>query len=141
MPYQPTETARNRTIPLLLMPPELATKIFCQLSSFSGVFALSATCHQLRYIWFSNVTPIYSHVAPRSVTCATQARKFLTEQGARAVDYSLSAKDVVQLVQNSRVVERAIRQFEREIVCRVRSKLKKHKPMIHGWSLYSDIGW
>ena len=141
MPSQPAEGARNRTISLLLMPPELVTRIFCQLSSFSDVFALSATCHRLRYIWFANVTPIYSHVAPRSIASATQARKFLIDQGAPAVDYPLSAKDVVQLVQNSRVVERAIRQFEREIVCRVRSKLKLYKTIMHGLSLFSDIGW
>lgn len=140
MPSQPAEAAHNRTISLLLMPPELVTKIFCRLSSFSDVFALSATCRQLRYIWFSNVTPIYSHVAPRSIACATQARKFLNDQGALAVDYSLSAENVVQLVRNSSVVEKAVQQFEREIVCRVRSKLKHYKTIMHGLSLYSDIG-
>jgi hypothetical protein len=121
---QPAEAARNRTMCLTLMPPEIVTKIFCQLPSFSDVFALSATCHQLRHIWLSNVTPIYTHVGPRSIACETQARKFLIDQGGPVLDCPMSAKDVIRMVQNSRVVEKAIRQFEREIVCRVKSKLK-----------------
>lgn len=127
MPSQPVESEGKRTICLSLLPPELAIEIFRQLPSFSDVFALSATCHQLRNIWLEHLTPIYNHVAPRSIACETQAREILIDQGGPAFGCRLSAKDVVRMVQNSRIVEKAIREFERKFVCRVKSKPKENQ--------------
>lgn len=97
------------------MPPEVATNIFCHLPSVSDVFALSAVCHRLRDLWLKNVTPIYNHVAPRSIPCESAARRFLGDQGGPGLGSPMSAKDVVRMVRNAAVVENAIRQFEREI--------------------------
>lgn len=138
---QPVQAAGNRTIDLLSMPPELVNKIFCQLPSFSDVFGLSATCHQLRHVWSSNVTLIYTHVGPRSIACEPQARDFLIYQDGPALDCPMSAKDVAHMVQNSRVVEKAIRQFEREIVCRVKSKPKHKECLVSNLNKYADIKW
>ena len=115
----------SRTGYLTLMPPELVIKIFCQLSSFSDAFALSTTSHRFQHIWLSNVDIIYCHVAPRSIACESEARDFLAVQDGPALNSPMSAKDVLRIIQNARVVDKAIRQFEREIVSRVRSKFRQ----------------
>lgn len=107
---------------LSLLPAELTTEIFCLLPSLSDVFALAAICRQFRYVWTSNVTRIYHQVAPRSIPCERYARRFRADQGGPAVEcWKLSPADVVCMVRNACVVEKAIIQFEREIVRRVRS--------------------
>jgi hypothetical protein len=118
----PVEVARSSTSYLTSLPSELVIEIICQLPSFSDIFALSATCHQIRHIWIFNVMLIYTRVASKSIACHSHARKFLVEKGGPALDSPMSAKDVIQMVRNSRVVEKAVQQVEREIVCRVASK-------------------
>jgi len=104
------------------LPAELTTEIFCLLPSLSDVFAVAATCHQFRYVWMTNVTQIYHQVAPRSIPCERYARRFRADQGGPAMEcWKLSPGDVVCMVRNACVVEKAILQFEREIVRRVRS--------------------
>ena len=99
-------------------------KTFCLLPSFSDALALAATCRRLRNVWITNVGPIYSHVAPRSIPCERYARRFLADQGGPAVNVStLSDKDVLRMLRNSCVVEQAILQFEKEIVSRVKGTL------------------
>ena len=102
------------------MSAEIITEIFCQLPSFADVFALETTCTRFRYVWTTNVTPIYGRVAQRSIPCERHAHSFLADQGGPPLDGVLSAGDVVRMVRNTRVVENAILQFEREIVCRVK---------------------
>ncbi|MCJ1296583.1 hypothetical protein MMC34_008149 [Xylographa carneopallida] len=111
----------NRHPSLSIMPPEVASNIFCQLSSFSDVFALSAVCCRLRDIWLESVNPIYHQIAPRSIPCERAARRFLVDQDGPDLGSPMSAKDVVRMVRNANVIEKAILQFEREIVRRVRS--------------------
>jgi hypothetical protein len=65
---------------------------------------------------------IYIRVTPKSIACPSHARKFLVEKDEPVLNSSVSVKDVVQLIRNSRVMKRAVQQFEREIVCRVASK-------------------
>ena len=104
------------------MPPEVATNIFCQLPSFSDVFALSAVCLRLRHLWLENVNPVYNRIAPRVIPCNSAARRFLVDQDGPGLESPMSAKDVVRMVRNACVVEKAILQFEREIVRRVRGE-------------------
>ena len=107
--------------PLLSMPVELMTKIFGVLPSFFDVIALAATCRRLRHIWTTNVTSIYSQVS-RSIPCERYARRFLTDQGGPATSFpTLSARDAMCIVRNSCVVEKAIHQFEWDVVCRINS--------------------
>ena len=107
---------------LSTLPPEVATNIFIQLPSLPDVIALSSTSHRLQDLWSQNVNLIYSNVAPKSITCEAAARRFLVDQGGPNLTHSMSAKDVVRLLQNAAVVDGAILQFEREIVSRVRSE-------------------
>lgn len=122
MPLISVQAASGSEATLFSMPAELITGTFCLLASFSDVLALAATCHRLRHIWTTNVPPIYVKVAPRSIPCNRYARSFLTDQGGPALDGpALSAGDVVRMVRNSHIIEKAIFQFEREIVPWVQS--------------------
>jgi hypothetical protein len=104
------------------MPPEVATNIFCQLPSFPDVFALSRVCHRLRELWLMNVNSIYNEIAPRSIPCINAAGRFLVVHDGLSLESPIAAKDVVRMLRNADVVEKAILQFEREIVSRVKSK-------------------
>ena len=106
-----------------MMPPEVATNIFCQLPSFSDVFALSAVCCRLRHLWLENVNAVYNQIAPRTIPCERVARRSLVDQDGPGLGSPMSAKDVVRMVRNAGIIESAILQFEQQIVCRVRSKL------------------
>lgn len=102
---------------LLSIPPELITRILCQLPSFTDVFVFAATCHRLRDIWTSSSAAVYTEVAPRCIPCLPRARILLADQGRIDPDSpQVSAKDVVQMVHNAHVVDHATEHFEREIV-------------------------
>ena len=123
MQMPPSQAAKDIESPLLSIPVEVVTKVFTLLPSFFDVLVLAATCRQLRRIWTANVTTIYSQVAPRSISCEHYARRFLADQGGPATDYpTLSAKDVLCMLRNSCVTEKAMLQFEKDLVHRVKSK-------------------
>ena len=61
-------------------------------------------------------------VALSSIACQQHARRFLIDQGGPAWEAPLSKGHLVRMAMNADVVEKAVIQFEREIVCRVRSK-------------------
>ena len=105
------------------IPAELLIKIYGFLPSFTTAFALAATCHRLRRIWLENAAAIYPHLAARSIPCETHARQFLADQD-RSVgqDPALSALGVRRIMRNAQIIEKAIKQFEEEIVCKVKSK-------------------
>ena len=69
------------------------------------------------------MNPVSRQIAPRSIPCQRAARRFLIDQAGPGLGSPVSAKDVVCMVRNAGVIEKAILQFEREIVRRVRSKL------------------
>lgn len=122
MPPVLVRAASDSNDALSSMPAELITVIFCLLPSFSDVIALAATCHRLRHIWTTNTTTIFINVAPRGIPCHRYARNFLTDQGGPALDSpTLSAEDVVRMVRNSHIVEKAVFQFEKEIVPWIKS--------------------
>ena len=116
------QAANDSNGPLLSIPVELMTEILSALPSFFDVLALAATCRQLRHIWTTNVTSIYSQVASRSVPCERYARRFLADHGGLATSFSTpSARDALCILRNSCVVEKAILKFEKDIVCRIQS--------------------
>ena len=106
---------------LLMLPPEVITNIFCLLPSFCDVFTLSAACHGFRRMWCENTNQIYNAIAPRSIPCESSARRFLVDQERRSLDSLMYTHNVVDIVRDADVVEKAILQFEREVVGRVRS--------------------
>ena len=117
---------------LLSIPEELVTKIFSLLPSFFDILALAATCRRLRHTWATNVTSIYSQVASRSIPCERYARRFLTDQGGPATNCpTLSARDVICMLRNSCIVEKAILHCEEHIVCKVRCKFYAPVQYIH----------
>ena len=106
---------------LLLLPNEIIVKLFCHLSSLSEVLALAAVIRALRLIWTGNITHIYYQVAPQSISCERHARKFREDQrGSFFESCPMSAQDVICIARNSRIVEKSVLQFEREIVCKVK---------------------
>ena len=113
----------NRPVSLSTMPPEVAINIFCQLPSFSDVFALSAVCLRLRHLWLENVNPIYKQIGPRSIPCERAARRFLVGPG---MEFPMTAKDVIRMVQNASVIEDTILQFEREVLMSENSELNSN---------------
>ena len=123
---------------LSTVPPEVATDIFSQLPSLADVLALSRTSHRLQDVWLQNVNPVYNNVAPKSIACESAARRFLVDQGGPDLVHSMTAKDVVRILRNANVVEGAIRQFEQEIVSRVRSTCVAHLHMVKRGTLTSD---
>lgn len=122
MPSPPAHHVDKPNQSLFSLPPEVITKIFGNFSSFFDVFALAATCRRLRHVWSTSVIPIYNSVAPRSIALERDARRFLVDQRGPKLDFPMVAETVVQMVRNASIVEKAVLQFEREIVCRVRSK-------------------
>ena len=118
------QATKDRNSPLLSIPVELVTKTLSLLPSFFDILALAGTCRRLRRIWTTNVTSIYSQVASRSISCERYARRFLADQGGPAMNFpTLSARDVLCMLRNSCVLEKAIIEFEEQIVCRVRCTL------------------
>ena len=143
MSSTPVHGDGNRHLSLSMMPPEVATNIFCQLPSFSDVFALSAACCRLRHLWLKSVNPIYNQIAPRSIPCERAARRFLVDQDGSDLGTRVSANDVVRMLRNAGVIETAILQFEREIVSRVRSKSDSDVRIVRhvGLMFTRNSGW
>ena len=104
------------------LPSEVMIQILCQLPCLPDVLALSAACRRTRDIWSSNVARVYDCLAPKSIPCIQHARSFLADQGGLALDSAMTTKGVASMMKNASVIEKAILQFEREIVCRVKSK-------------------
>lgn len=108
---------------LSLLPEEIISEIFCLLPSFTDIFNLASSCTRLKRMWKSSVTLIYHSVAQRRIPCLRQARCFLTDQGGPSVDSpTITTENVSQMVRNAHTIEKAILQFEKEIVCRVEGK-------------------
>jgi len=126
--------------PLSRTPTELLEKIFSLLPQLSDVFALAATCHRLRQVWTTSTNTIYRQVAPRCIPCEPYARSFLADQGGPAQESPLlSPEDLRRLIRNSWAVEKSITEFERKIVCKVRSMLSISEGLSRVDENYSDI--
>lgn len=109
--------------PILSLPTELLTSIYCALPSLVDVLALAATCHRLHDNWLADASPIYQQVAPRSISCEQYARRLLADQkGAANAASILSPKDVLCIMRNSYVVEKAVFQYEIQINHKVKGR-------------------
>lgn len=120
-------TAQTSALPasdfLTPFPVELVTLIFCHLPSFRDIFSLASTCHRVRDVWLKNLASIYKHVARTSITCEHHARMLLADQGGPALESEIiSVKDVVQLMKNQNTIDKAILEFECQIVSRVKAR-------------------
>ena len=105
------------------IPSELLIKIFSALPSFHDVFALAATCTAIHDLWLTNVASIYRRIAPRTIMRERYARKLLADQRRSFTTIiPQTTADVAQLLQNAKVVEDAIAQFERDVVWRVKCR-------------------
>lgn len=121
MEAQPAQKFGSSNELFLSIPAELLTKTFCQLPLFSDVLALAATCKRLRRVWTIHTTMIYHHLAPRCIPCEPSARRFLADQdGLATKSLVLSSAEVVSIIRNSSIVEKAILQFEREIIPKIK---------------------
>ena len=102
------------------VPVEIVVKVFEQLDSISDVLAFASTSRRLSGIWKSNVSVIYRQIGPRCIPEESHARQFHFDD--RDVDSSsaMMYSDVLECAHNAIVVEKAILQFEAEIVWRVK---------------------
>jgi len=110
----------NNNDPFVSLPIEVTIQIICRLPSFSDILALAATCRRLAHIWSENVGFIYQHIAPKAINCEHDARIPLADQVGEHSLVSLSVSHVLRLLRNVQVVEKAISEFNREIVCNAR---------------------
>lgn len=105
------------------LPPELVVDVFCHLS-LSNALAFASTARRYRQIFSENLAIIYKHIGPGSIRCHRYARILLHDQGGPPTDASdLTVNDVLRILRNSRIVERAVDKFNRDIVSRVRSMI------------------
>ena len=110
-------------IPLLSLPAELLTCVYCSLPSLLDVFILSSSCHLLRDVWLKNASTIYHQVGPRSIPCERYARSLLADQkGTISADIVLRAEDVLRIVKNAHTVEKHVYQYEIQINWKVRGR-------------------
>ncbi|KAF4629368.1 hypothetical protein G7Y89_g8778 [Cudoniella acicularis] len=120
MKSQSTQQDHQAVCYLSEIPVELTSKIFSMLPSTFDVLALAATCRELRQVWVTNVVSIYRMVAPRSMPCERYAHQFLADQAGTSFDLSsICTRDVICMLKNAKVVEKAILQFEFEVVRKV----------------------
>ena len=103
-------------------PVELQRLVFCHLPSFHDVLSLASTCHELQDVWLKNVATIYKAVAKASIACEHHARALLADQGGPAPDAEIpSARNVYQMMKNQSMINKAILQFESQIVSKVKT--------------------
>ena len=82
-------------------------------------------------IWLNSVGTIYQHLARRSIPCERHARQVLALQGGPSPESRItSVKEVVQLLKNRNVVERAIHMFKHQI--RMNYNLREEDPREYG---------
>ena len=114
-------SANTPALPVLA---ELLLQIFVLLPSLPDALSLATTCRQLRGVWINNVNTIYMSIAPKTILCHHSARRLLAGSDAPPPELPLTSPDDVRsILHTSRIVEKAIVQFEREVVPKVRCKL------------------
>ncbi|KAJ5587658.1 uncharacterized protein N7459_003423 [Penicillium hispanicum] len=122
MPSPLDGTTHDNGSPLLSIPNEIILEIFCCLSSFSQVFAFAATSRRIRRVWLDHASRVYHQVAPRCIPGEPHARKFREIQRRCSIRHShLSNGDTICITRNAQIVEKAIVQFENEVVCNVKA--------------------
>lgn len=103
------------------IPTEVVINIFGELPP-SDAFHFAATCCRMRPVLYENTPTIYKYLR-RQIQCERYARTLLADQGGLLSDSPLvTIRDLLQLRGNSRIVEKAIDVFNRDIVPRIRSE-------------------
>ncbi|PYI02675.1 hypothetical protein BO78DRAFT_453397 [Aspergillus sclerotiicarbonarius CBS 121057] len=104
------------------IPTEIIIKIFGNLP-LSDALHLATTCRRLRQVLDENTATIYKHLR-RHILCERHARVLLADQGGLSSDSSsVTIRDLLQLRRNSRIVEKAIEVFDRDITPHIRIPL------------------
>jgi hypothetical protein len=108
-------------MPLHSLPVEVVVLIYCKLPLFSDVLALANASCQLRAIWVENASCIYFSIGPSTIPCEKHARKFRNYQAGRDVEHlSVSSQDVINIMRNACIIEKAIVDFEHRAVRKVK---------------------
>lgn len=131
MPSPLSCAADNDGNPLLSTPNEIILELFCCLPSFSHVFAFAATSRRIRQVWLDNASRVYHQVAPRCIPGEAHARKFREYQRACSIQTSPPTDDTICIMRNAQIVEKAIVQFENEVVCNVKGVSLRYIPDRH----------
>ena len=126
----PSPHVDEDTRPLFSLPPEVTANIFASLPCFSDVFALAATCRQLRHVWTTSVIPIYDSMAQSAIACERDARRFLVDQRGPQFESPITAEAVSQMIRNASIVEQATLKFERDYAWRASSKFTFEAPVV-----------
>ncbi|KAJ5433326.1 uncharacterized protein N7458_012482 [Penicillium daleae] len=100
------------------IPPEVVIKIFGELSLLEALH-LAATCCRLRQILDENTPTIYERLR-RQIQCEKYARVLLADQGVLPSGSSVTIQGLLRLRRNSRIVEKAIDVFDRDITPHIR---------------------
>ncbi|KAJ5745256.1 hypothetical protein N7520_010438 [Penicillium odoratum] len=104
---------------LKTIPAEVVIKIFGELS-LPDALHLAATCCRLRQVLDENTPTIYKRLR-RNIQCEGYARVLLADQGGLPSDSSpVTIWDLLRLRRNSRIVEKAIKVFDRDITPHIR---------------------
>ena len=120
------------------VPAEVLLQIFALLPSLSDVLSLATTCRRLHGVWIDNVNTIYSSIAPKTILCHDYARRLLADLDGPPLGSPLAFPDDVRsILHTSRVIEKAILQFEREVVPLVQCKLYLDHFLIHFHDTFS----
>lgn len=106
------------------IPPEVVIKIFGELSLLDALH-LAATCCRLRQILDENTPTIYERLR-RQIQCEKYARVLLADQGVLPSGSSVTIQGLLRLRRNSRIVEKAIDVFDRDITPHIRSEHTDH---------------
>lgn len=104
------------------MPTEVIIRIFGELT-LPDALHLAATCRRLRQVMKENTPAIYRRLR-RQVPCERYARVVLADQGGPppCSSSSMTIADLLRLRRNSRIVEKAIEVFDRDITAHIRSE-------------------
>jgi hypothetical protein len=113
------ESNTSNTIPV-----EVVIKIFGELS-LPDALHLAATSCQLCQVLDENTPTIYKPLR-RNIQCEGYARVLLVDQGGLPSDSSsVTIQDLSRLRRNSRMAEKAINMFDRDITPHIRSEYRK----------------
>ncbi|KAJ5570015.1 uncharacterized protein N7459_009445 [Penicillium hispanicum] len=101
------------------IPTEVVIRIFGELS-LSDALHLAATCCRLRQVLNENTPTVYKRLR-RQIQCERYARVLLADQGGLPSNSpSVTIPDLLRLRRNSRMVEKAINVFDRDITPHIR---------------------
>ncbi|GKZ57414.1 hypothetical protein AnigIFM60653_001747 [Aspergillus niger] len=114
------------------MPTEVIIRIFGELT-LPDALHLAATCRRLRQVMKENTPAIYRRLR-RQIPCERYARVVLADQGGPPPysSSSMTIADLLRLRRNSRVVEKAIEVFDRDITAHIRISLKSIDDQFYG---------